>query len=277
MVVTLIILAAAGLVLGSFVNALVWRVHEQSKPKTKRKDLSVLTGRSQCTSCGYKLATKDLVPLVSWAILKGRCRYCNKPISFQYPLIELVMAGVFIGSYLFWPSGGVDSAGDWVLLITWLASFVGLLALLVYDARWMLLPNRILYPTALVAVVGRLAYIIGFESSKAEAFLQWILAVAVASGIFWLLFYISKGRWIGFGDVRLGLITGTILANPLNSFLMIMLASVLGTLFVLPSLITRSKSVSSKLPYGPFLIAATAISLLFGGGIIDWYQRVLIP
>jgi leader peptidase (prepilin peptidase)/N-methyltransferase len=105
---------------------------------------------------------------------------------------------------------------------------------------------------------------------------MWATSVAVASGIFWLLFIASAGKWIGFGDIRLGIITGTVLAQPAKSFLMILLASILGTLFALPGLFSKKKTLLSKLPYGPFLIVATAITLLVGGSILDWYQKLLI-
>lgn len=274
----IVVLAWLGLAFGSFVNALVWRVHEQDKgQRTKgKKDLSILNGRSMCPHCHHMLAWYDLVPVLSWIMLKGRCRYCSKPISWQYPLVELAGAVIFVLSYLLWP-GGVHAAGDWVLFVTWLATSVGLLALLVYDALWMILPNRIVYPTAAIAAAGRLIFLIGFEEHKGHGFLVWAGSVAVASGIFWLLFVLSSGRWIGFGDVRLGLITGTVLSSPSKSFLMILLGSILGTLFIIPGLLTGQKTVASKLPFGPFLIAGCAIALLLGGDILDWYQRALIP
>src|SRR5664279_5463431 len=133
------------------------------------------------------------------------------------------------------------------------------MALLVYDARWFLLPNKIIYPTFFVAAAGRLVYLIGYSPNKGHALLMWFLSVAVASGMFWLLYIISNGKWIGFGDVRLGLITGTVLATPAKSFLMIFMGSILGTLFILPAIAVGKKSLTSKLPYGPFLIAATAV------------------
>src|SRR5438105_4077844 len=105
MVVKLVILAGLGLAFGSFINALVWRIHE-------KKDW--VRQRSQCPHCGHKLAAKDLVPVISWLALRGRCRYCGKPISLQYPLVELAMAAVFISSYYFWP-GGVAGVGEWLL------------------------------------------------------------------------------------------------------------------------------------------------------------------
>ena len=267
MIVALIILAWLGLAFGSFVNALTWRIH-------KKKDW--VRGRSQCPRCGHQLAAKDLVPLFSWLVLKGRCRYCHKPISWQYPAVEVATALIFAGSYHFWP-GGVYSTGDWLLFITWLASSVGLMALLVYDARWMLLPNKIVYPTLAIAASGRLIYLIGFAPHKLHDLAHWLLSLLVASGIFWLLFIISRGQWIGFGDVRLGFITGTVLASPAKSFLMILLGSILGTIFVIPSLITGKLKTSAKLPYGPFLIIATFVALLFGGDILDWYRRIFLP
>lgn len=270
------ILFIFGLALGSFVNALVWRVHQQQGAKSakQRAKLSITKGRSMCPDCRHTLAMKDLVPVFSWLMLKGRCRYCNKPISWQYPAVEMAMAATFVLSYIFWP-GAVDSAEDWLLFGTWLASSVGLLALLVYDFRWMLLPNRILYPTAFVAISGRLAYIFAYETDKTQALLSMCLSIAVASGIFFLLYIVSSGRWIGFGDVRLGFITGALLANPVLSLLMIFIASLLGTLFVLPDIISRKKTIQAKLPYGPFLIIATAICLLSGQSLIDWYEKLI--
>jgi prepilin signal peptidase PulO-like enzyme (type II secretory pathway) len=275
MVLAIIFLAVFGLALGSFVNALVWRVHEQgSKNKTKSINLSVINGRSVCVHCKHVLAWHDLFPVFSWLFLAGKCRYCKKPISKQYPIVEIAMSLVFVFSYVFWPKE-LNASGQWVLFVTWLLTSVGLMALLVYDAKWMLLPNRIVYPAFLVAAAGRFVYIAGFEAHKGSAALAWVLSIAVASGIFWLLFMVSQGKWIGYGDVRLGLITGTILADPAKSFLMIILGSFLGTVFILPALALGKKKLASKLPYGPFLIAATYLVLLFGDKILDWYSNFL--
>ena len=287
MLVTIFVLLILGLCTGSFINALVWRIRQQEKRKTKRTtnyklqttNLSILSGRSQCPNCGHILSAKDLIPLISWVALRGRCRYCHKPISAQYPIIELSAGVLFVASYLFWPTsdfqGSTLEIGQVLLFATWLLVSIGLLALLVYDYKWMLLPNRILYPTALVAVLGRLIYIAGFSPEKSDAFIQWVLAVGVASGIFWLLFVASSGKWIGYGDVRLGLITGTVLGTPGLAFLMIFIASILGTLFVLPAMASGKTSMTSRVPFGPFLIAATYLALLFGQSVIDWYQGLL--
>jgi leader peptidase (prepilin peptidase) / N-methyltransferase len=278
MVTILIILAGLGLIFGSFVNALVWRVRQNelraksSKPKAKK--LSVVTGRSQCPDCGHGLAAKDLIPVLSWLSLRGRCRYCHQPISRQYPLVELAMAITFGLSYYFWPAN-LSGAGEDILFVTWLGASVGLMALLVYDWKWQLLPNKILYPTLLLALAGRLVYLGDFEPHKGHALLTWLLSVTAASGVFWALYVVSSGRWIGYGDVRLGLITGTVLGHPYKSLLMIFLASVIGCLLVLPALVSGQKNWTSKIPFGPFLIIATALTLLFGSSIINWYKSLL--
>lgn len=270
-----LILAVLGLALGSFVNALVFRLHMQAENRqpARTKNLSIVSGRSICPNCGHELAWYDLVPLVSWITLRGKCRYCKKTISIQYPLVELVMAVVFVGSYLFWPQA-VHQNGQWLVLSTWLAVFVGLLALAVYDLRWMLLPNKVIYPALAVAAAGRIAYIIAYEPRKWHSLALWIGSLIVASGVFWILYVTSKGKWIGFGDVRLGLITGTLLADPYNALLMVFLASLIGSLAAAPSLIKRQKTLASRLPYGPFLITATVICVVFGQPIIDWYKRL---
>lgn len=265
MLVIILILLLLGLCLGSFVDALVWRFH-------KKKDF--LRARSQCVNCGHKLAGKDLIPIFSWLWLRGRCRYCRKPISVQYPLVELTMAAVFVLSYALWPQ--YLAGGQWLLFITWLLVSVGLLALAVYDIRWMLLPNKILYPTFFVALAGRLAYILFYSEDIAHNLWLLALSILVTSGLFGLIYVASAGRAIGFGDVRLGLISGTVLADPLQGLLMIFVASVLGTLFVLPALVKGQKNFTSKVPYGPFLILATFIVLIFGPSIIDWYNQTLL-
>lgn len=261
----IILLAWLGLCFGSFLNAMVWRMHQ-------KKDW--VRGRSECEHCKHQLSALDLIPVFSWLFLAGKCRYCKKPVSWQHPAVELLTGLVFVGSYIFWP-GGLHSGGQWVLFVTWLATSVGLLALLVYDAHWMILPNKILYPTFFVAVAGELVYLVGFAPSKGHRFLMWILSIAVASGIFWLLYLVSNGKWIGFGDVRLGLVTGTVLTSPSRSFLMIFLASVLGTLFVTPAIAAHKKTLTAKLPFGPFLILATILVVWFGSDILNWYKGVM--
>ena len=152
-----------GLALGSFVNALVWRLHEQAqlnKPKGKsktkkiltREQLSISKGHSMCPHCHNTLAPRDLVPVLSWLSLRGKCRYCHKPINWQYPAVEIATATLFIASYVFWPGeGAFADLSSGINFIAWLAILTGFVALFVYDLKWMLLPNRLVYPMLLLA------------------------------------------------------------------------------------------------------------------------------
>lgn len=259
---TIIWLAVLGVCAGSFASALTWRIKNH-------KDW--VRGRSQCPKCGHQLAARDLIPLLSWLSQRGRCRYCRKKISPIYPLSELIMVANFTISYYFWP-GGLSSASSKYLLAGWLIISIALFSLALYDLRWQLLPNKILYPAALIAITYRFIYILTYSTDKSGELLQWLGAVAVASGIFWVIYQVSSGKWIGFGDVRLGLITGSVLGSVSKAVFMIFLASLLGVIVASPSVLINKEHLRKKVAYGPYLILATAISLLFGGSIINWYE-----
>lgn len=278
----IVLLLVLGLSLGSFVNALVWRLHEQATG-SKRKgrgtgkkkaitpaDLSIMKGRSMCTHCHHELAPKDLVPVISWLSLRGKCRYCHKQIGSQYPLVELATAALFIVSYIWWPlifnTMGSVNFGVWLVILT------GFVALLVYDLRWLILPNRITYPLILLAALLALANITLFHGGM-NLVKDTILSVVIAGGLFWALFEISKGKWIGGGDVKLGLLIGLLVAEPMQAFLMLFTASLIGTVVVLPGMATKRLTASSKVPFGPFLIVAAMAVKLFGAGVISWYRR----
>ncbi len=258
------ILAVVGLCLGSFVNALVWRMHE---------GLSVAHGRSMCTHCKHQLSAKDLVPLLSWLALRGKCRYCGQPISVQYPLVELTTAALFIASYVWWPQPFTDA--QTAIFVLWLALLVGLVALAVYDLRWFLLPNRLVYPLAAIASVQAIISVAN-ASQPMTALLNVVLAVIVGGGIFYVLFQVSKGKWIGGGDVKLGWLLGLIVATPAKAVLFIFFGSVLGTLASLPLLAKGRLQRTSLIPFGPFLIAGAILTVLFGSDLLHWYQRTFL-
>lgn len=272
----IIALVLCGLALGSFVNALVWRLHEQDAVKRGKKgsdELSIAKGRSMCPHCRHKLAARDLVPVLSWVALRGKCRYCKKSISPQYPLVELLTAALFVALYIWWPVS--FTTAQTVIFVLWLALATGFMALIVYDLRWMLLPDRIVYPlTGLAAVIAAIAALTA--DNPAMAVLNTILAVAVSGGLFYLLFQISKGKWIGGGDVKLGWLLGLVAATPARSALLIFLAALLGSLVSIPLLLSKRMKRDSVIPFGPFLITAAVLVQLFGHGILSWYQRTFL-
>lgn len=267
------ILVVVGLCFGSFVNALVWRLHEQAAQKKPDDKLSVTKGRSMCPACRHELAAKDLMPVLSWLALKGKCRYCGKPISAQYPLVELSTALLFAALYIWWPVP--FTTAQTVIFVLWLALATGFMALIVYDARWMLLPNRIMSPVAgLAAIIAVIAAATAVRPGIAV--LNIVLAVVVGGGLFYGLFAVSNGKWIGGGDVKLGWLLGLVAATPARSLLMIFIAAFLGSLTSVPLLLTKRMKRHSIIPFGPFLIVAAIIVQLFGHAILSWYQRTFL-
>jgi prepilin signal peptidase PulO-like enzyme (type II secretory pathway) len=267
-----------GLSLGSFVNALVWRLHEQSLPASKRfhkaqaKELSIVNGRSICVHCGHKLGALDLIPVVSWLALRGRCRYCRKIISWQYPAVEMGTAVAFILTYVFWPRE-FDSL-EAISFGLWLVCLTGFAALIVYDLRWMLLPNRIIFPLYGVAVALVISHIV--KEMSWMPLVQALGGILIGGGLFYVLFQVSNGRWIGGGDVKLGFLLGAILGDPTAAVLMLFLASMLGTIIIFPLLLTGKATRTTRIPFGPFLILGAIVAELFGKGLIDWYVSSFI-
>lgn len=272
----ILMLSVLGLCVGSFVNAYVWRVYKQeTRPKKRSKSpkkYSVLHGRSMCPACEHQLHAKDLVPVLSWLTLRGKCRYCQQPISPQYPLVELLTALLFVASYLAWPM--VLAGEHWVYFGLWLASVVVMMALAVYDLKWMLLPNRMV--TVLAVLAALYVGVMAIWQGSLDPLWSAAWGALVGGGLFYVLFQISNGRWIGGGDVKLGAVLGVLIGGPMNAILMLFVASLVGTLVALPLLIMGKAHRTSKLPFGPYLLLAAFLIGLYGPRLVDWYNRLII-
>jgi len=265
-----LILILLGLCLGSFTNALVWRLHQQARAKKKSSRYSIVKGHSMCPSCKHQLGARDLVPVLSWVELRGRCRYCQAKISWQYPLVELLMAGLFVLSYMQWPHD--FSMWGSIAFGFWLVSVVILVALLVYDLRWMILPDRLVYPLTGAAVGLVLA--LSVKENSPGLVISATAGAGLLFGLFWGLFQISGGKWIGGGDVKLAVALGLLAGGLVESILLLFLASLLGTLVSLP-LLAAGRKASHKVPFGPFLIAAAFVVFLWGSSITSWYSGLI--
>jgi prepilin signal peptidase PulO-like enzyme (type II secretory pathway) len=264
----LLVLIGLGLIFGSFVNALVWRLHEG-------KDW--VRDRSVCTHCHHVLAAKDLVPVLSYLYLRGKCRYCRKPIN-DTPFAEVLTAVWFAASYAFWPylilTGGLDSMLNGLLFGLWLVASVILIALLIYDKRWFLLPDKMVFPLIAVSAVW-LAVRTWQYGDAGTVLLNAGLSVLVISGLFYVLFQVSKGKWIGGGDVKLGLALGVFAGTPLQACLLLFVASLAGTLAAVPALLQGRATRAMHIPFGPFLIVGLLITVLLGRQLLDWYGGLM--
>jgi prepilin signal peptidase PulO-like enzyme (type II secretory pathway) len=139
----------------------------------------------------------------------------------------------------------------------------------------MLLPNRIVYPLIAVCGLGILAQTILFGGGLSLIF-KTVISVAISGGIFYALFQISKGKWIGGGDVKLGYAIGLLLSDPIKAMLMLFLASLIGLVVSFPFMVAGKTKLNSRIPFGPFLIVGAVISFLYGASIISWYEHTFI-
>jgi len=288
--VTLVGLTLFGLVLGSFAGATVWRLrarqlvadkkageHVDHKEYTKLKTLAnekISKDRSRCLHCGYELRWYDLIPLVSWLTLSGRCRDCRKPIGYMEPLIELGTAAFFVGSYLLWPVA-LDGGLQISLFVLWLISGVGLAIMFAYDTKWYLLPDKINFAVIGLGLVSAVLTVIASEDTFG-AILSVLGSVAVLSGIYFVLYLVSKGRWIGFGDIKLGLGLGLLLSDWKLALIALFAANLIGCLIVIPLMVKGKLKRNAHVPFGPLLIAGAIVAKLVGVGIAEYYTLSLM-
>lgn len=242
-----VIAGVYGLVIGSFLNVVIYRV-----PAHK----SVVRPASACPGCGTPIASRDNIPVISWLLLRGRCRSCGMAIPARYPVVELLTGAIF---------ALVALRFGWSPTLPAMLVFVaGLIALAFCDLDHLVLPKRIVYPTGVLVGVALLAAAAG----TGDWHRLWV-ALACAGGGFVVFFAIhfASPRSLGFGDVRLApLISGTLgwlgVGYAVIGFL---LANFLGALVGVALIAARRSSRKTPLPYGVFLAAGAVIALPLGG------------
>lgn len=278
----LVIVAALGAVMGSFIGAQVWRVRARQLVEDKQAGEPVDTlelrrlkpllrpikdDRSRCLSCGHELRWYDLLPVVSWLVTRGRCRYCRAPIGWMELGLELVMAGLFVA--VAWYGMTTFTAPLVITKVVIALTGLSYLAFLfVYDKRWFLLPDVANWPFVMLGVL--FAGIHAVTGQLPGGVLGLVAAVIILSGVYALLYIVSSGRWIGFGDVKLTLGLSLFLMDWRLAFLALFLANLLGTLLVLPGMIRGTVQRGARIPFGPLLIIGFLISWFFGVRIMDW-------
>ncbi len=248
------ICAVFGLLIGSFLNVVVWRV-----PRGE----SIVRPGSHCPSCDAAIGPLENVPVASWLALRGRCKHCGTRISVRYPLVELLNAALWVGMALHF--------GAAAELPAYLALAAGLLALALIDLDTFLLPNKVLYPTGFIvgALLLGAAVVDGSWNDLARAGLGGLAAFVV-----FLIIHLISPRGMGFGDVRLSFVLGMALGwlswghVYLGLFLGFVLGAVIGVVLIATGLRTRKDHV----PFGPFLVAGTFIAIFAGTQLLDLYR-----
>lgn len=244
-----------GLIVGSFLNVVILRL---------RSGISFVSGGSQCLSCGASLKWYDLLPLVSYVALRGRCRHCHARLYYQYPLVELATGVLFIAvlhrsGLLLYP----DAQGI-VVLMTSLVFWCVALVIAGYDARHKIIPDELSFALGGVGVVMALL-------DGNAPFVLSIASGAGAAAFYALLWAVSRGRWMGLGDAKLAFGLGVFLGWPLvvmGNLFGFWVGAAWGIVFMLAGSYTRK----SELPFGPFLIIGAFIAYYGGAEILEWYM-----
>lgn len=248
-----IFILCLGTTIGSFLNVVIYRFNT---------GLRFDEGRSMCFSCGKTLHWYELIPLVSFIIQLGRCRGCKSRIAWQYPIVELVTAAVFmVTTYHLATMYSFDSSVFVLHLIGYMFLWSMCIVMAVYDIRHKMVPGMFAYLSIALAILLQMVagiYILNI--------LIGVVAVALP---LWLLYFISKEKWMGFGDVLIALIMGSLLgysAGLTALMLSFWLGAIYGVLIIVIGKIKNKKtlSLSSQVPFGPFLILATYIVFVTG-------------
>lgn len=229
------------------MNAVIYRLHEKK---------SFLRGRSFCPACRHVLKLLDLVPVFSFVFLKKRCRYCRRPISWQYPLVELAAAGAF--ALLYWQFGLSAEFFVYSLYVCFL------IIIFVYDLRYYLILDKVSLTGAAVALI------LSFFALKISL-MSLLWGALFGAGFFLLQFVVSRGKWIGGGDIRLGLLMGLMLGWP-NILAALFIAYALGSVVGVGLILSGRKKWQSRVPFGTFLSLAAFLTFVFGEAIISFYK-----
>lgn len=240
-----------GLIVGSFLNVCIYRI-----PKGD----SIVFPPSHCTSCHHKLAAKDLIPLFSYFLLRGRCRYCGEKIPWRYPLVELSngLGWVLIMWYYQGMITGQSIAG--MLLF----SFSLVLSLI--DIKHFLIPNSLV----VVLLVAGIIYHVWFREISIGLLL---LGLAVGFGFPYVIAVVSGGG-MGGGDIKLCAAMGLWLGYP-SIIYALFIGALLGSLVGITLIICRIKTRKDRIPFGPFLMLGFLAMIFFQKQIVFWYHTII--
>ncbi len=247
-----------GAVIGSFLNALLWRL---------RTGESVAKGRSYCPCCHHTLAARDLVPIFSYLFLGGKCRYCRKGIHPSYVMVELAVGVLFtVFAVRAFAEPVLSDAALAGLLRDWYAAAV-LTVVFVFDLRYMIIPRSVTLPATVILAAA--SFLLG------TGLITIALGLAVGAGFFFLQHLVSKGRWIGGGDINLGGLMGVLLGWP-HILVAFFMAYVTGAIVGVVLLAGKRVAWKGQLPFGTFLSAATIVTMLWGEKILTWYFHLIV-
>lgn len=248
-----------GLIIGSFLNVVVLRLKANEQ---------FAQGRSKCPNCGHCLCFWDLIPVLSFVFLGGKCRYCKAKISWQYPLVELATAIVFlIGCYHYNLQFLIHNFhsifnSQFLNYIIYLVFSCFLIVIFAYDLKYYLILDKICLTAFFLAMAVNL--LIG------KNLWNLLFASLIIGGFLAMIFFISGGKWMGGGDMRLGLLAGALLGWP-NALTAFYIACLTGAVWGLILIAAKKKNLKSQLPFGTFFSLSIWLLMLWGQKLTDLF------
>ena len=243
-----------GLAYGSFLNVVILRFDDWQ---------SIAKDRSHCPNCKAGLKWYDLVPILSYAQLLGKCRYCKKLISWQYPIVELSTACLIAGGYfLLFNLSSLDLYQQIIGMTCLVLAFGAMMTIFVHDLTEMMVPDLMANILLVIAIVYSLIVYRDYLGS--------LYAAAIGFVPIMLLVYPSRGKWMGEGDIKIAGGLALLVGWP-SAVVFMVTAFILGGAFGTIGLLTRKVQMKTAVPFGPFLILAAIIALFWGGDVVAWY------
>lgn len=248
-----------GTIIGSFLNVLIFRIFSGDY-------LGIIKGRSECNSCKQRLKAKELIPLLSYVWLKAKCKNCKQKISLTYFITELLCGLSFMTAFLYFPQA-FDSYSNSIYFILILYYLSVLVFTTIYDLLYFEISDLILLPAIAVAFLALL-------HPLSPEFKSGVLGALLIFSFFYLQILVSKGRWLGGGDLRIGVFMGLILGFQ-NSIVALASAYFLGSIISLILISSSKLKLKSEIPFAPFLCLGTIIAFYHGEQIVNWYINLL--
>jgi len=283
--VTTFFLFVFGAAIGSFLNVVILRYDPRKLLLGKS-----LLGRSRCPRCGKILRWFELVPLVSFAVQLGRCRTCGVRLSIQYPLVEILSGLIFVlvpihlKTFYFLLSTFHFPA----LSALWVLVFLALLVIFFIDLRLSIIPDETNLFLGLLGILivfagqsyfgpsqgsflGGYSLIFGLRTGVGIWF-NHILAALGAGALFAFIIFVTRGRGMGMGDLKLAIPLGLVFGWP-DIIIVLGLSFIIGSIFGVGAIALRRKNLKSSVPFGPFLVAASALVFFFGQDMVGLYFK----
>jgi leader peptidase (prepilin peptidase)/N-methyltransferase len=257
-----------GFFIGSFLNCTVLRVYNEE---------SFVKGNSKCPHCKHKLGVKDLIPIFSYASLKGKCRYCREKISSQYFWSE-VATGLLFALVAFLTNASFFTMGifniEFLEYLFYLVVASYFVMIFLFDARWFIIPDGLTFSAIIITILWLLSgtFIFGIYTEQ-DLLFRFLSAFGVFL-FFFALHFFSHGKAMGFGDVKLVVFLGLLLGWP-NILIGMFLGFFLGAVIGLVIMMLQKKGIKTEIPFGPFLVVGTFIAMFWGNDLIDYYLNLM--